>query len=237
MAAAIRPQSYGSSTTGVKKSVGGDQRVAAGGADHRRVVPDVQADQQLAGRVGGPRPTRPATASSSSPGGILQAQPPPCAYEVSRSSRAIVPAEAYGRLVAPTVFKIARGPLSGPGGFDSPPPPPLGAARPTRRGGPRATCPRRWCPRRRPPRAGGGAGGHQGHNDSCSRRASVPVTYRFGSFGPPRSRYGDRVGCIAAPVGGRVSWPATRRSPMWGRAGSRSRTSTIRRSSSRTGRG
>ena len=77
MAAAIRPQSYGSSTTGVKKSAVTTTAAPSVDPDDGRVVAVVEPDEQVAGRRGRPAQAGDSTASSS-PGGILQAQPPPC---------------------------------------------------------------------------------------------------------------------------------------------------------------
>src|SRR6476620_10568594 len=109
-AAAMRPQSYASSTTGVKKS-----------AVARPTSPSASAI-----------PVRPRTISSSSPGGILHAQPPPCANWVSRtvSTPAVIPhprrayavrppepagpamgtvgVEVSGHLVVPPVFNTGE---------------------------------------------------------------------------------------------------------------------------------
>src|ERR1700743_3025290 len=47
-------------------------------------------------------PTSPETTDSSSPGGILQAQPPPCAYWVSRIAVAVMSA----RVTTPLLFRV-----------------------------------------------------------------------------------------------------------------------------------
>jgi hypothetical protein len=55
--------------------------------EHRRLYVDARnADAGTSSALGeaGPVAVRPATTASSSPGGILQAHPPPCAYWVSR---------------------------------------------------------------------------------------------------------------------------------------------------------
>ena len=66
---------------------GGHDGPPRAGADHGRVVAVVEADEQLAGARQRSAAGRPATTASSSPGGILQAQPPPCAYWVRRRDR------------------------------------------------------------------------------------------------------------------------------------------------------
>ena len=85
LAAAIRPQSYGVVDDRGEEVRGRDHGRPAGRCGprpRRRRCPGRPAARRR-GSAG--RPSRPATASSSSPGGILQAQPPPCAYDVSRS--------------------------------------------------------------------------------------------------------------------------------------------------------
>src|SRR5580704_3969822 len=80
--AAIRPNVYASSTTGVKKSavtitaVDGPIRTTAPSSPFS--TPTGRSSPGLAGPSS-------FIVSSSSPGGILQAQPPPCAYWVSRT--------------------------------------------------------------------------------------------------------------------------------------------------------
>src|ERR1700761_7954011 len=74
LVAAIRPQSYGSSTTGVKKSVVATRVVPLAVRITAASSPVSRPTISSAAGSTGPRPTSPATASSSSPGGILQAQ-------------------------------------------------------------------------------------------------------------------------------------------------------------------
>ena len=83
LAAAIRPQSYGSSTTGVKKSAVATIAVPPEMRTTAASSPPSSPTSRSGDR---PWPDSPATMESSSPGGILQAQPPPCAYWVSRRS-------------------------------------------------------------------------------------------------------------------------------------------------------
>src|SRR3954447_25203994 len=84
-AAAMRPNVQASSTTGVKKSVVSTRpwppaiRTTAASSPSSRPT-----TSSAAGSIG-PLPVSPATTASSSPGGILHAQPPPCAYWVSRT--------------------------------------------------------------------------------------------------------------------------------------------------------
>src|SRR3954451_681612 len=115
----MRPQSYASSTTGVKKSVvdriatSPDRRTAAASSPWSRPT--------SSSGSAGPVPSRSRTMSSSSPGGILHAHPPPCAYWVSRIAVVVMMAslarytlysEAYVFLVDAAVFKtdVARYP-------------------------------------------------------------------------------------------------------------------------------
>src|SRR3954468_9643765 len=90
-AAPIRPKSYASSTTAVKKSVVATTarspsiRTTAASSP----VPSPTSRSALVQGV------RPATTSSSSPGGILHAQPPPCAYWVRRTVALVVMAALY----------------------------------------------------------------------------------------------------------------------------------------------
>ena len=65
-----------------------DQALAPGEADHGGVVAVVQTDHEFGVGAAGPVAVSPATTASSSPGGILQAQPPPCANWVSRTAEA-----------------------------------------------------------------------------------------------------------------------------------------------------
>ena len=121
LAAAIRPQSYGSSTTGVKKSVVATTAIPVP-AIRTTAASSPSSSPTSSSPAGsrGPAPSSPATAASSSPGGILQAQPPPCAYWVSRYVVAVTglwcSAEAYGRLVAPAVFNTVVAESLGQGG-------------------------------------------------------------------------------------------------------------------------
>src|SRR5690242_894612 len=84
--AAIRPQSYGSSTTGVKKSVVSTSAGPPSGlAITAASSPESSPTSSSPYASGTAAPTcNPATTASSSPGGILHAQPPPCAYCVRR---------------------------------------------------------------------------------------------------------------------------------------------------------
>ena len=82
--AAIRPQSYASSTTGVKKSTVATIAVPDSSRTTAASSPSSSPTSSSPGPAGGCGPARPATTDSSSPGGILQAQPPPWAYCVSR---------------------------------------------------------------------------------------------------------------------------------------------------------
>src|SRR4051794_16281907 len=89
LAAAIRPKVYASSTTGVKKSV--VSTIPMGLPPAPRSIrttaassPSSRPTTSPAAGSTGPVAVSPATTASSSPGGILQAQPPPCAYWVSR---------------------------------------------------------------------------------------------------------------------------------------------------------
>ena len=116
LAAAIRPQSYGSSTTGVKKSVVETSVVPPGDADHRRVVAGVQADQQLAGRVDRPAADQAGDRLLELAGRDLAGTAAAVRVRGQPVHRTIVPAEAYGRLVAPTVFKIVVVRSAGQGG-------------------------------------------------------------------------------------------------------------------------
>src|SRR4249919_2646918 len=83
-AAAIRPQSYASSTTGVKKSV-----VDSTASPSRTWTAAASSPDSRPTSSGSPCPTSspgsPASTCSSSPGGILQAHPPPWPYLVSRT--------------------------------------------------------------------------------------------------------------------------------------------------------
>ena len=76
LAAAIRPKVYPSSTTGAKKpAVATTAR--AGLTRTTAVAATLDTHHQA---MPGPPGSNPAIACSSSPGGILQAQPPPRAY-------------------------------------------------------------------------------------------------------------------------------------------------------------
>src|ERR1044072_6884168 len=111
LAAAIRPQSYASSTTGVKKSV--VDRIAVSPSSRTAAASSPVSSPTSSSTSAGPVPSRPRTMSSSSPGGILQAQPPPCAYWLSRNVVVMPPSlrryslysEAYAFLVDAAVFK------------------------------------------------------------------------------------------------------------------------------------
>src|SRR5687767_7894406 len=83
-AAAIRPNVYASSTTGVKKSVVSTSPCPPAIRTTAASSPSSRPTTSSALGVVGPVAVSPATTASSSPGGILQAQPPPCAYWVSR---------------------------------------------------------------------------------------------------------------------------------------------------------
>ena len=82
LAAAIRPQSYGSSTTGVKKSA----VLMTACPPARRTTAASSPSSRPTISSGEGCPTSPATIRSRSPGAILQAQPPPCAVVVSLMS-------------------------------------------------------------------------------------------------------------------------------------------------------
>src|SRR5262249_41472016 len=82
LAAAIRPKVYASSTTGVKKSA---VTTTARAGPTRTTAPSSPCSTPTIRSVPGPSGTSLAIVSSSSPGGILQAQPPPRAYWVSRT--------------------------------------------------------------------------------------------------------------------------------------------------------
>src|SRR5262245_2798654 len=86
LAAAIRPQSYGSSTTGVKKSA--VVRIANPPSTRTTAASSPSASPTMSSLTAprGLAPLRPAMIDSSSPGGILHAQPPPWAYWVSRTA-------------------------------------------------------------------------------------------------------------------------------------------------------
>src|SRR6516162_1478828 len=80
LVAAIRPQSYASSTTGVKKSV---VAISAMPPSMSTTAASSPLSSPTSNSPSGSRGTdfpNPRTTSSSSPGGILQAQPPPWAY-------------------------------------------------------------------------------------------------------------------------------------------------------------
>src|SRR5215469_6578329 len=81
--AAIRPNVYASSTTGVKKSA---VTTTAMSGRTRTTAPSSPCSTPTISSVSGPSGSSPATVSSSSPGGILQAQPPPRANWVSRTA-------------------------------------------------------------------------------------------------------------------------------------------------------
>jgi hypothetical protein len=78
--AAIRPQSYASSTTGVKNSV---VAISAKPPSMRTAAASSPSSNPPTGSRGAAL-VSPRTTSSNSPGGILHAQPPPWAYWVSR---------------------------------------------------------------------------------------------------------------------------------------------------------
>src|SRR4051794_16599520 len=84
-AAAIRPKVYASSITGVKKPGVSTSPWPPGSRPTAAPSPSSSPTTSSAAGSAGPPRTRPATTASSSPGGILQAQPPPCAYWVSRT--------------------------------------------------------------------------------------------------------------------------------------------------------
>src|ERR687890_290249 len=181
LAAAIRPQSYGSSTTGVKKSVVDTSVLPPGIRTTAASSPASRPTSSSPAGSTGPRPVSAATAASSSPGGILQAQPPPCAYEVSLSTGLSCPAEAYGRLVAPAVFNTVVVRPAGQGGSiplrlrDTAPP--------------------------RPGNPGRGGGGR--HGNSGSRAIRLPVSPLIVFASPPTHRplavpAGPGLGSIAA---------------------------------------
>src|SRR5688500_5932384 len=83
LAAAIRPNVYASSTTGVKKSVVSTNPWPPAIRTTAASSPSSRPTTSSALGEAGPVAVSPATTASSSPGGILQAQPPPCAYWVS----------------------------------------------------------------------------------------------------------------------------------------------------------
>ncbi len=80
LAAAIRPKSYASSTTGVKKST----VLTIARFPSMRTTAASSPDSRPTSRSADVHGDRPASRSSNSPGGILHAQPPPWAYWVSR---------------------------------------------------------------------------------------------------------------------------------------------------------
>src|SRR5712691_9223051 len=83
LVAAIRPNVQASSTTGVKKSA---VTTTAMAGLTRTTAPSSPCSTPTIRSVPGPSGTSLAMVSSSSPGGILQAQPPPRAYWVSRKA-------------------------------------------------------------------------------------------------------------------------------------------------------
>src|SRR5215468_5126826 len=83
LVAAIRPNVYASSTTGVKKSA---VTTTAMSGRTRTTAPSSPCSTPTINSVPGPSGSSLATVSSSSPGGILQAQPPPRANWVSRTA-------------------------------------------------------------------------------------------------------------------------------------------------------
>src|SRR5215211_3152747 len=89
LAAAIRPNVYASSTTGVKKSVVSTSPWPPAIRTTAASSPSSSPTTSSALGEAGPVAVRPATTASSSPGGILQAQPPPWAYWVSRIAGAL----------------------------------------------------------------------------------------------------------------------------------------------------
>ena len=110
-AATMRPQSNGSSTTGVKKSA---VLITARPASSRTTA--ASSPSSPTSRSGPPGRSTPASSRSSSPIGTLQAHPPPAAYCVIRTvmgttltpPRIPSPAEAYRRLVALPVFNTGE---------------------------------------------------------------------------------------------------------------------------------
>src|SRR5688500_2644068 len=89
LAAAIRPNVYASSTTGVKKSVVRTSPWPPGMRTTAASSPSSRPTTSSALGAAGPVAVSPATTDSSSPGGILQAHPPPCAYWVNRTAGAL----------------------------------------------------------------------------------------------------------------------------------------------------
>ena len=80
LVAAIRPQSYASSTTGVKKSVVAISAVPPSMRTTAASSPLSSPTSSSPTGWRGAADPNPRTTSSSSPGGILHAQPPPRAY-------------------------------------------------------------------------------------------------------------------------------------------------------------
>ena len=213
MAAAIRPKSYASSTTGVKKSVVEHQALAAGDPDHRGVVAVVQADDQLGGRGRGPGRGQPGDdglelagrdlAGAAAAVGVLG--------EPDRGGRG-GHATNLGSL-------SRRGRRAAPPGEDA-------APRPRRRSARPAGCVG-WSPTGRSP-AGGApnvAGSRRGADSSVSSRAGHPVEaeppHRL-AFAAPRHQV-----LVVAPSGRATAAPPPDASPRPCRRGS-SRTTTRR---------
>src|SRR5664280_29731 len=102
LAAAMRPQAYASSTTGVKKSAVASTAIPPS----MRTAAASSPSSRPTSRSCDGTPTRPRTISSSSPGGILQAHPPPWAYWVSR---VVVRTVVTRRLYAERGLRGSRG--------------------------------------------------------------------------------------------------------------------------------
>src|SRR6266567_3378920 len=113
LVAAIRPNVQASSTTGVKKSAVTTTAVAG---LTRTTAPSSPCSTPTIRSVPGPSGTSLPMVSSSSPGGILQAQPPPRAYWVSRKVAGSVTRSNVVRCPAHVVRCPAQqgGPGSGP---------------------------------------------------------------------------------------------------------------------------
>ena len=112
LAATMRPQSNGSSTTGVKKSA----VLTTARPPSSRTTAASSPLSAPTSRSGPPGRSTPARSVSSSPIGTLQAHPPPAAYCVIRTAmpstlappRIPSPTEAYRRLVALPVFNTGE---------------------------------------------------------------------------------------------------------------------------------
>src|SRR6266480_3478068 len=112
LVAAIRPKVYASSTTGVKKSA---VTTTAMSGRTRTTAPSSPCSTPTISSVPGPSGISLATVSSSSPGGILQAQPPPRANWVSRTALCVT-----GPIVWVTRLTVIAPPNSDSVGLEAP---------------------------------------------------------------------------------------------------------------------